>query len=152
MATKSVLYNQEEVWIKRINNNDENQLFDITMRGKHGAEICELIGLYILYGLKNIFPNLIIRLYRDDELIAIEKKLSSVEIDKIKKSMHKFTTSIGINLIIENPSWKIDYLDLNFNLLNHTFYPYRKDNNKISYVNSKSNHPPTILKQIPKMI
>ena len=33
--------------------------------------------------------------------------------------MHKFTKSIGINLIIEKPSWRIDYLDLNFNLLNH---------------------------------
>ena len=151
-ASKSVLYNQEEVWIKRKNNKDENQLFDITMGGKHGAEICELIGLYILQGLKNILPNLTIGLYRDDGLIAIEKKLSNVEIEKIKKSMHKFTKSIGINLIIENPSWKIDYLDLNFNLLNHTFYPYRKDNNKINYINSKSNHPPTILKQIPKMI
>merc|ERR1712183_685962 len=108
---------------------------------------CELIGLYILQGLKNIFPNLIIGLYRDDGLIAIEKKLSNVEIEKIKKSMQKFTKSIGINLIIENPSWKIDYLYLNFNLLNHTFYPYRKDNKK-NYVYSKSNHPPTILKQI----
>ena len=66
--------------------------------------------------------------------------------------MHKFTKSIGKNLIIENPSWKIDYLDLKFNLLNHTFYPYRKDYNKINYINSKSNHPSTILKQIPKMI
>ena len=122
------------------------------MGGKHGAEICELIGLYILQGLKNIFPNLIIGLYREDGLIVIEKKRTNVEVEKIKKNMHKFTKSIGINLIIENPSWKIDYLDLNFNLLNHTFYPYRKDNNKINYVNSKSNHPPTILKQIPKMI
>ena len=40
-AAKSVLYNQEEVWIKRKNdNNDENKLFDITMGGKHGAEVC----------------------------------------------------------------------------------------------------------------
>merc|ERR1712240_441732 len=60
--------------------------------------------------------------------------------------------SIGINIIIENPSWKIEYLDLNFNLLNDTYYPFRKDNNKINYINSKSNHPPTILRQIPKMV
>ena len=152
-AAKSVLYNQEEVWIKRKNdNNDENKLFDITMGGKHGAEVCELIGLYILQGLKNILPNFIIGLYRDDGLIAVDKKLSNVEIEKIKKKLHKFTKSIGINIIIENPSWKIDYLDLNFNLLNHTYYPFRKDNNKINYINSKSNHPPTILRQIPKMV
>ena len=39
-----------------------------------------------------------------------------------------------------------------FNLLHHTFYQYRKENKKISYINSKSNYPPTTLKQIPKMI
>ena len=30
-ATKSVLYNQDEVCIKRKNNKDENKLFDITI-------------------------------------------------------------------------------------------------------------------------
>ena len=66
--------------------------------------------------------------------------------------MHKLSKELGINLDIENPSRKINYLDLNFNLYNHTFYPYRKENSKIMYINSKSNHPPAILKQIPKMI
>ena len=60
--------------------------------------------------------------------------------------------SIGINMVIENPYRKINYLDLNFNLLNRKFYLYRKDNNKTNYINSKSNHPPTILKQIIKMV
>ena len=90
-AAKSVLYNQEEVWIKRKNdNNNENKLFDITMGGKHGAEVCELIGLYILQGLKTILPNFMIGLYRDDGLIAVDKKLSNVEIEKIKKKLHKY--------------------------------------------------------------
>ena len=116
----------------------------------HGAEICELIALYVLLELKNILRNLTIGLSRDDGLIAIEKKISNVETEITKKSMQKLTQSIGTNSIIETPFWKIDYLNLNFNLLNHTLYPYRKDSNKISYISSKSNHPPTILKQIPK--
>ena len=117
---------------------------------KHGVEVCELISLYILQGLKIFLLNFIIGLYRDDGLMAVDKRLSNVEIEKIKKKLHKFTKSIGINIMIENPSLKIDYLDLNINLPNHTFYPFRKDNNKISYINSKSNHSPTILKQIQK--
>ena len=60
------------------------------MGGKQGAEICELIGVYILLGLKNILLNLIIGLYRDDKLIAIENKLSNVEIEKIKKKCTNF--------------------------------------------------------------
>ena len=71
---------------------------------------------------------------------------------KLLTKIHKFTKSIGINLINENPPWKTDYLDLNFFLLNHFYYPYRKDKIKINYINSKSNHLPTILKQMPIMI
>ena len=38
--------------------------------------------LYILQELKDILQNLTIWLYRDDELIVIEKKLSNVELEK----------------------------------------------------------------------
>ena len=41
--------------------------------------------LYILQELKDILQNLTIWLYRDDELIVIEKKLSNVELEKNKK-------------------------------------------------------------------
>ena len=78
-------------------------IFFITQGGKHGAEVCEINGLHVLKRLKYILPNFIIRLFRDDGLIAIEKK-GDVEIEKIKKKMHKFTKSISINKIIENPS------------------------------------------------
>ena len=122
---------------KRKNFKKEDKLFEFTIGGKHEAEECELIWLYTLQGLKNILLNLIIGLNRYDVFKAVEKKLSNVEIEKIKKKLHKFTKSIGINIMIENPSLKIDYLDLNINLPNHTFYPFRKDNNKISYINSK---------------
>ena len=33
----------------------------------------------------------------------------------------------------------------------NTFYPYRKENSKIIYLNSNSNHPPSKLKHISKM-
>ena len=35
-------------------------------------------------GTKNILPNLVLGLYRDDGLIAIEKKLSNEEIVKLR--------------------------------------------------------------------
>ena len=66
--------------------------------------------------------------------------------------MHKFAKSMEIKLVIENPSFEINYLDLNLNLKQHSHYPYRKPNNKINYVNANSNHPLPILKQISKMV
>ena len=43
-VTKSVLYHQEQVWIKSKNNNN-SKLFDATLGGKHGAEVCEIVVL-----------------------------------------------------------------------------------------------------------
>ena len=44
---------------------------------------------------------------------------------------------------------KVDYLDTTFNLKTGIYRPYRKPNNDTRYINAKSNHPPSILKEIP---
>ena len=47
------------------------------MGGKQGAEVCELIVVYMLQELKDILPNLKVGLYRDDGLIAVEKNCTN---------------------------------------------------------------------------
>ena len=42
---KSLLFSNSDIWIKK----DGNKDFDVTMGSFDGAEICELVGLYILY-------------------------------------------------------------------------------------------------------
>ena len=56
-----------------------------------------------------------------------------------------------MNFDIENfyPSISID---VTFDLVNEIYKPYRKPNNKPHYINRHSNHPPNILKQLPKSI
>ena len=44
----------------------------------------------------------------------------------------------------------MNFLDVTLNLENSPYRPYLKDNNKIIYVNTESNHPPSIIKQLPK--
>ena len=46
----------------------------------------------------------------------------------------------------------VDFLDVTFDLDNNTCKPFRKENNKPIYINKHSNHPPSILKQLPKSI
>ena len=41
----------------------------------------------------------------------------------------------------------VDYLDVTLNLLNNK--PFSKPNNEISYIHKESNHPPSIIKQVP---
>ena len=46
----------------------------------------------------------------------------------------------------------VNYLDKTFNLNDGTYRPYQKTYNIIQYIFVKSNHPPNIMKQIPKTI
>ena len=43
----------------------------------------------------------------------------------------------------------VNFLDVTFNLLTGKHQPYRKDGNPPLFVSPKSNHPPSILKQLP---
>ena len=49
-------------------------------------------------------------------------------------------------------STQVDFLDVTLNLENCTFRPFIKPGDKPLYVHSKSNHPPSIIKNIPKGI
>ena len=46
----------------------------------------------------------------------------------------------------------VNYLDITFNLNDGTYRPYQKPDNIIQDIHVESNHPPNIIKQIPKAI
>ena len=46
----------------------------------------------------------------------------------------------------------VNYLDVIFNLNDGTYRTYQKPDNIIQYIHVESNHPPNIIKQIPKTI
>ena len=47
-STFRIIFNKGQIYIKSVNNN-KKPLYDITMGIKHGAEVCEVVGLYIIY-------------------------------------------------------------------------------------------------------
>ena len=67
MYYNPLLFNDNKTWVK----NDNNSLFDITMGSYDGAEICELVGLFILNQLSEKFGKNNVGLYRDDGLMLI---------------------------------------------------------------------------------
>ena len=92
-----------------------------------------------------------IGLYRDDGLACFENN-DSHQNDKIRKELIKVFQRNGLVLDIKCNLKVVDYLDITFDLKTGSYKPYRKPNNDTQYINSKSNHPPTILKQIPTAI
>ena len=69
-ARKSLFFNTGKPWTKK----DSEGLFDVTMGIHDGAEICELVGLFILNHLSKKFGKESIGLYRDDGLALIKSK------------------------------------------------------------------------------
>ena len=46
----------------------------------------------------------------------------------------------------------VNFLDVTFNLCTGKYQPYNKPNNKPTYINVNSNHPPNIIKTLPDNI
>ena len=90
---KSLLFDNETASTKK----NHSDMFDVTMASFDGAEVCKLIGLFLLNDLSN-------------------------------------------------------FLDVSLSLTDGTYYPYRKPNNETLYIDSNSNHPPTIIKHLPAAI
>ena len=58
----------------------------------------------------------------------------------------------GLEIIIEYNKKVVDFLDVTLNFKDGTYKPYQKPDIKVSYINVQSNHPPNIIKQLPKTI
>ena len=63
LTVKSFLFHNNIPWVKISNKN-----FDVTMGSYDGAEICDLVGLFMLSQLQNLGVS--VTLFRDDGLAA----------------------------------------------------------------------------------
>ena len=86
-------------------------------------------------------------LYRDDGLIYIEDANCPL-INKIEKALHRIFKSNHLKISLEQKGHTVDFLDVTLG----TDGSYKKPNGTTKYVNKASNHPPSILKNIPKSI
>ena len=116
-----------------------------------GTEVCELVGLYLLDKLSELLGKDNVGLYRDDGLAAV-KSTSGPVLDKMRKNIITLFKNEGLGITIDTNLIETDFLDVTFNLTSGKFFPYRKPNNIPLYINVKSNHPPSIIKDLPKMI
>jgi hypothetical protein len=114
-----------------------------------GAETCELVGCYILSILTKKYGQNI-GLYRDDGLAAFQQAPQRIE--RIKKDLCKIFHENDLKITIEANMTMVNFLDATLDLKSGKHWPYSKPGNVPSYVHVKSNHPPTILKNIPEGI
>ena len=113
----------------------------------HGAEICELVGVHILSLLSNKLEKKSTGLYRDDELVLL-RNTPKKKTDRIRKDIIQIFKNAGFKIKMKTNLHMVDFLDVTFNLLDGTYKPYKKPNGQLLYVNTSSNHPPQIIKQL----
>ena len=116
-----------------------------------GAEVCELVGLYILHNLGKKYDKKNIGLYRGDGL-AVFKKVSGPQAERTKKGFQKFFKELGLKIEIKANLTVVDFLDVTFDLTTEIYCPFRKPNDEPTYINTKSNHPPVIIKHLPSNV
>ena len=79
MHARKSLFCDGDLWVKK-----SGAEFDVTTGLFDGAEVCELVGLYLLHHLAKIFGKEAVSLYRDDGL-AILRNASGPDAERVKK-------------------------------------------------------------------
>ena len=150
-AREAYLFHKGEPWSKK--NNQEK--FDVPMGSYDGAEVCEVVGLYLLAKLTEKdapFENMEnkVGLYRDDGLAVIRGSGRTTE--KLIQQIRKIFGENDLKITIEANIHETDFLDIRMNLKTREHKPFKKENSNPLYINVGSNHPNTIIKQIPSMV
>ena len=118
-SCKMILYFCDSVWVKK--EKDDN--FDIPMGSLHGAEACELVGLFLLNDMREIAKPTDYGLYRDDGLMVVQK--SPCEIERLSKSIRSIFKRNGFNITIEKALKRVEFLDVILDLNDNSYRPYR---------------------------
>ena len=90
-------------------------MFDVAMGSYDGAEVCELVRLYILQKLTTAFPNGNIGLYRDNGLAAF-RSTSARSLDNARKDFSKILEELGLQITAQSNLKIVNYLDVTLNL------------------------------------
>ena len=144
-ARKSLLFKDGQPWIKK------EGMFDVTMGSFDGAEVCQLVGVFLLNKLSKLVDKAAIGLYRDDGLGVLENT-SGHTADRLRKDIIFVFKSVGLKVSIDVNLRITNFLDVTFDLGTGKYQPYRKPDNTPLFLNKKSNHPPIILQNLPSAI
>ena len=78
-------------------------------------------------------------------------KANGPKVNRLRKDIISLFKDEGLSITIDTNLIETDFLDVSFNLDTGKYFPFKKPNNAPLYIHSKSNHPPSIIKQLPSM-
>ena len=114
--------------------------FDTDMGLFDGAEICELVGLFLLHQLCLILDKDDVGLYRDYGL-AVLRNSSGPDAEKMRKKVTQAFRQHDLQVTVDTNLTQIDFLDVTLNLSSKKCWLFRKLNDPPLYLNVQSNYP-----------
>ena len=117
----------------------------------NGAEVCELIGIYIISSINESIKCESIRLYRGDGL-AVLKSSTGSESERMRKRLIKTFQDNDLSITSQTNITSANFLHITLNLTTESYKPYRKPNDLSLYIDKYSNHPRHIIKTSPNTI
>ena len=120
-SRKSLLYHNDDPWVKK----DTSVEFDVTMGSYDGAEVGEIVGVFMLDMLSKLFEKNSIGLHRDDGL-SIFRNYNGHQSNKVRKDLTKLSKKYQLNLDIKCNLKTVDYLDISFDLNPSIYKPFNK--------------------------
>ena len=148
-ARKSLLFDGSRNWIKK-----HRSMFDVPVGAHDGAEMCKLVGTYMLNLSSKRYNKNDFALYCDVGLAVFENKRGP-QLEKVKKNIQKICKEHGLDIIIQSNMKIVNYSDVTFNLNDGTYKPYTQPISKRLniYIKTQTIHQaPSIIPQIPVSI
>ena len=141
---RGVLWHEGQVWVKKTDPN-----FDVTMGSFDGAECCDIVGLFLLHQITETHEILgrdEVGLFRDD-LAGITRGGGPIA-ERKKKELIRVIKSEGLAITADCNLTTINFLDVTMTINNKEHKPFMKMNAQLQYLDTRSNHPPVIKKNI----
>ena len=88
---------------------------------------------------------------RDNGLVLL-RNASGPQSERTRKDITWEFKKQGLNIFISTNLKICNFLNITLNLTDGTHYPYRKPNSETLYIDTNSNHLPTIIKHLPAAI
>lgn len=106
------------------------------------------MGIYILSKINKFVHIDSHGLYRDDDLMTVPNNRRAN--NTIQKKLFKIFKELGFKIMVEMDKKIFQYLNAESDLIAGTVSPYTKPNAVIKYMNTKSNHPVSVIRHIPR--
>ena len=120
---KSLLFHSNQPWIKR-----DSDTFDVIIGSYDGAQISELVRIFMLSLLSKTFNTNNIGFYHD-EILSVFRNISGLQAEKLKKNViQKVFKEKDWQIIIKCSLKILNYLDVTLILTDGTWRPFHKPN------------------------